>query len=218
MSRTSAALAVVALLALATAPPAGAAERRACGSGKLVAAGAQALLFKHGTTLWGCERGARRARAVARQDDYNYADDPPSWRIPTLAGRWAAVQQSSTPRNCTTYTVSVTDLRTGHARSYLAGSGRDDPPDMFGCTGYGGEVADLALRSDGVAAFIVRHPQARWEVARTRPTRAGNGEVPSVSLARDPAINPRSLVLTRTGVAWTSGGEPRWAPLPPRAQ
>jgi hypothetical protein len=220
MSRRLAwALASACLLLAACASPAPAADERprhACPSGERLATGARAYLFTHGPNLWGCARGAARARALAaRHLDFVASD----WRVPVLAGRLAAVEQGIYAK-CGDHVVTVTDLRTGRRRSASAGNVRT-ASEANGCTGSGGPATDIALRSDGAVAFIVRDvasgglqvARADWASVSKRSPQA-----PAVTLDAGSAIDPRSLVLTRTGVAWRSGGQPRWAPLPPVRQ
>jgi hypothetical protein len=206
------------LLAACTAPASVADERprHGCPSGKRLATGARAYLFTHGPNLWGCMRGASRARGLAsRHVDYVGSD----WRAPVLAGPLAAVEQGIHAK-CSDHAVTVTDLRTGRSRTATAGTVRT-ASEANGCTGSGGPATDIALRSDGAVAFVVRDVAAGgFEVARADwgSLSARVPQARAVRLDAGPGIDPRSLVLTRTGVAWRSGGQPRWAPLPSARQ
>lgn len=151
-------------------------------------------------SLWGCERGARRARLVHSGE---------LWSRPRLAGRFAAVEAvPGESRGCYDLVVRILDLRSGRSREVSSGQFRRDSS-ANGCSGFGAPVSALVVRDDGAAAFIAEAPGQRQVL-----TVAG-GQCSIVAAAAD--VGRTSLRLTPRAISWIQGVTSHEASLPPTA-
>jgi hypothetical protein len=185
--------------------PAPAAAARPCPPPeRVVAATAQAVVYRAGEVTRACWRatGRRTTLGVATLDETG----PQQVRV---AGRFAATTSIGYDR----YTgdasgqVELWDLRAGRWRAswsaYRANLSRDDPDPLAPA------VTTLAVAPSGVVVFAVdtlRPPG--WAVHRLA-FRA------HTVLDRGPDVDPASVRLRGGRITWVRGGRPRSAPLRP---
>lgn len=133
--------------------------------------------------------------------------DGPSFTVlrqPHLAGVYVAYVRFNYDYGLSDSRVVVRDLRTGHIVH------RADA--VHGTVPVDASVPDLVLSPAGAAAWITRdestNPSEHFEVWKAE----SHGSQP-VQLDSGPGITPGSLALSQSTVYWTSGGQPRAAPL-----
>lgn len=190
----------------AVAPTSSPAQSGRC-DGQRVAQGAQAVVFTvqvgTGVDLRACLRGGGRTMVLARTDGPTQ-----TWRHPVVAGRFVAYGLIFGDEQCPEQVVEVVDLRRRRAVAQIPAGGAVDFSEVHQCQSTGSPATAVALRSDGLTAFVVDRGDGTYEVAH------GAGRNRMVSLGRGADIEPSFVRVTRTEVHWLAGGEVRRARVP----
>lgn len=184
----------------------------ACPGTSPVTASGRAVLFTHRWNLYGCLRRGGPVSLVA--EGVSPRAYPPIvwWRMPTVQGAMVAFHRTVSWK-CGTDSVVVVDLARGRTVSEVPAGTYDVESGANGCMSYGDTVRSLAVRRDGVAAFIAGQP-TRYEVAISGPNGlevvASGSDIDSASLSIEYTTGYRTI-------GWWQAGAWQRAELPPLA-